>query len=73
MIPGKTIIIQPMLSIEFDHQPLLEFVRCLPHDLPVAILKDAVPPHFDLAVTELRAQRGLRTEVNEFTPEVALI
>ena len=72
-IPRKTTIIQPIFSIEFDHQPLLEFVRCLPHDFRIAILKDVVPPHFNLAITGLRAQRGLRAEVNEFAPEVAFI
>jgi len=72
-IPRKTTIIQPIFSIEFDHQPLLEVIRRLSHNLRIAILKDVVPSHFDLAITRLRAQSGLRTEVNEFAPEVALV
>ena len=72
-VPRKTTVIQTVFTIEFDHEPLLQIVRCLTHDLGIAVLEDVVPANFDLAVTRLCTKRRLATEVDELPPEVALV
>lgn len=71
--PRQSSIIQPILSIELDHQPLLQIIRRLPHDLGVGILKDVTPANLDVALSGRGAESRLRTEVDKLATEVALV
>ena len=72
-LPRKTTVIQTIFAVELDHQPLLQIVRCLPHDLRITILKDMVTSDFDLAVSRLSTHRRLTPKVDEFPPKVAFV
>lgn len=72
-LPRHAPIVQPVLPVELDHQPLLQVRGRLPHDLRVRVLEDVVPPDLDLAVARLRAHGGLAPEVDELPAEVALV
>ena len=52
-VPRGDIIIPTFFTIELDHQPLLQIIRALFHDLGVTILKDMVSANLDLAVPRL--------------------
>ena len=71
--PGKSTIIQTVFPVELDHQPLLQIVWRLPHNLRITILEDVIPPHFNLAIPRLRPHCRLAPKVDQFAPKVTLI
>jgi hypothetical protein len=72
-IPRKTSVIETVLTLELDHQPLFQIIRSLPHDLGITTLEDIVSRHLDMTLTRVGPKSGLRSEVDEFPPKVSLV
>ena len=71
--PRQSSVIQPILSLKLDHQPLLQIVRRLPHDLRVRPFEDALPRDLDVALSRDGTKRWLGSEVDELPSEVSLV
>ena len=71
--PRKSAIIQSILPFKLDHELLFEIVGRLPHNFRIAVLKYAIAPNFDLAMSGLCTHSRLRTEVDQLSAEIALV
>ena len=71
--PRQSSIVQTVFSVELDHQPLLQIVGVLPHDLGIRVLKNVVSSNFDMALARQYPKSGLRPEVNQFTSEIPFV
>jgi hypothetical protein len=72
-LPRKTSVIQTIFTLELDHQPLLEIIWTLPHDLGITALKDIVSRHLDVTLTSVGPKSRLRSEVDKLPPKVSLV
>jgi hypothetical protein len=72
-LPRKTTVIQTVLAIELDHQSLLEVVWTLAHNLCIRVLEDMRSANLDVALARQNSQSGLRTEIDQLSPEVTLV
>jgi hypothetical protein len=71
--PRESSVIESILAVKLDHEPLLEVVGSLAHDLGVAVLEDVRAADLDVALSGRWAQGGLRAEVDELASEIALV
>jgi hypothetical protein len=71
--PGKTSVIQPIFTLKLDHQSLLQVVRRLPHNLAITTLKNILTRYLDMALTGIRPQCGLGSEVDQLSSEITLV
>ena len=69
----QTTVIETILSIELDHQSLLEIVWSLPHNFGIRILKDVSSSDLDVTLSRNRSKSRLGAEVDEFPPKVSLV
>lgn len=53
-------VVETVLAVELDHQPLLEVVWLLTHNLGVRVFEDVRTAHLDVALARNRAESGLR-------------
>jgi hypothetical protein len=72
-LSADTAIIQAFLVVEAYHEPLLEVVGRLPHDLGIAVLKYVVTSDLDVALSRNRPKSWLGTEVDQLSTEIALV
>lgn len=66
-------IVQTILSVKLDHQPLLEILGCLPHHFGVRVLENVISANLDVALSGKNPERWLRSEVNELASKVTLV
>ena len=72
-LPRKTSVIQTILTLKLDHQPLLQIIRSLPHDLGITTLEYIISRNLDMTLTSVGPKSRLRSEVDEFPPKVSLV
>ena len=69
----QTTVVQTVLSVELDHQPLLQVIGSLTHDLRIRIFEDMSSSNLDVALTRNWSKSRLRSKVDELPSEISLV
>ena len=74
LAPRHASIVQPILTLKLDHQPLPQIIRLQPHNRRKAVLKHPPPPYPHVAFAVRHdPHRRLAPEIHHLAPIVALV